>query len=199
MNISLSKTSVGTTIKGIFEEEKLAYFNGKEDEFLLQNNLLHVGLGKKSEFTTDGNANYMWMQTFYSHLNDLGTAGFVMANGAMTTNNIGEKNVSGFGLTAKAWRDFDFMEDMDIPMRKGSCCGVHFCDSTGSERLYTRISTTKRTEYKEASFYAHGMYRIAFDRYLAKVAEDAGAEIRVATVGVDVLRKGEGLRSIIVF
>ncbi|MFO7852632.1 MAG: N-6 DNA methylase [Bacteroidota bacterium] len=50
-------------------------------------------LGKKTEFTTDGNANYMWMQTFYSHLNELGTAGFVMANGAMTTNNAGEKNV----------------------------------------------------------------------------------------------------------
>jgi len=50
-------------------------------------------LGKKTEFTTDGNANYMWMQTFYSHLNELGTAGFVMANGAMTTNNSGEKSV----------------------------------------------------------------------------------------------------------
>ena len=50
-------------------------------------------LGKKTEFTTDGNANYMWMQTFYSHLSELGTAGFVMANGAMTTNNSGEKNV----------------------------------------------------------------------------------------------------------
>jgi type I restriction enzyme M protein len=35
----------------------------------------------------------MWMQTFYSHLSELGTAGFVMANGAMTTNNAGEKNV----------------------------------------------------------------------------------------------------------
>ena len=33
------------------------------------------------------------MQTFYSHLNELGTAGYVMANGAMTTNNSGEKNV----------------------------------------------------------------------------------------------------------
>jgi len=53
-------------------------------------------LGKKTEFTTDGNANYMWIQTFYSHLNDLGTAGFVMANGAMTTNNSGERNVRQF-------------------------------------------------------------------------------------------------------
>lgn len=49
--------------------------------------------GPKEEFTTDGNANYMWMQTFWSHLSDKGTAGIVMANGAMTSNNKGEKNV----------------------------------------------------------------------------------------------------------
>ena len=42
---------------------------------------------------TDGNANYMWMQHFLHHLKDEGTAGFVMANGAMTTNNSGEKDV----------------------------------------------------------------------------------------------------------
>lgn len=42
---------------------------------------------------TDGNANYMWMQHFVHHLKDGGTAGFVMANGAMTTNNSGEKDV----------------------------------------------------------------------------------------------------------
>jgi type I restriction enzyme M protein len=49
--------------------------------------------GPKEEFTTDGSANYMWMQTFWSHLSDKGTASVVMANGAMTSNNKGEKNV----------------------------------------------------------------------------------------------------------
>ena len=49
--------------------------------------------GNKEEFTTDGNANYMWMQTFWAHLSDTGTASVVMANGAMTSNNKGEKNV----------------------------------------------------------------------------------------------------------
>lgn len=49
--------------------------------------------GPREEFTTDGNANYMWMQTFWAHLSDTGTAGIVMANGAMTTNSKGEKNV----------------------------------------------------------------------------------------------------------
>ena len=35
----------------------------------------------------------MWMQTFWSHLNETGTAGFVIANGAMTSNFKGEGNV----------------------------------------------------------------------------------------------------------
>ncbi|MDF3027039.1 MAG: SAM-dependent methyltransferase [Fluviicola sp.] len=52
--------------------------------------------GPRDEFTTDGSANYMWMQTFWSHLSDTGTAGIVMANGAMTSNNKGEKNVRQF-------------------------------------------------------------------------------------------------------
>jgi len=38
----------------------------------------------------------MWMQTFWSHLSDTGTASIVMANGAMTSNNRGEKNVREF-------------------------------------------------------------------------------------------------------
>ncbi|NVK64924.1 MAG: SAM-dependent DNA methyltransferase [Flavobacteriales bacterium] len=52
--------------------------------------------GPRDEFTTDSSANYMWMQTFWSHLSDTGTAGIVMANGAMTSNNKGEKNVRQF-------------------------------------------------------------------------------------------------------
>lgn len=42
---------------------------------------------------TNSNANYMWMQHFLYHLNSSGTAGFVMANGAMTTNVKEEKEV----------------------------------------------------------------------------------------------------------
>lgn len=40
---------------------------------------------------TDGNANYFWMAHFLHHLKEGGTAGFVMANGAMTTNTTVEK------------------------------------------------------------------------------------------------------------
>jgi type I restriction enzyme M protein len=42
---------------------------------------------------TDGNANYMWFQSVWNHLSNNGTAGIVMANGAMTSNNKGERNV----------------------------------------------------------------------------------------------------------
>ncbi|MBS1615873.1 MAG: SAM-dependent DNA methyltransferase [Bacteroidetes bacterium] len=49
--------------------------------------------GPKETFTTPGNANYMWFQTLWAHLSERGTAGVVMANGAMTTGSAGEKNV----------------------------------------------------------------------------------------------------------
>ena len=49
--------------------------------------------GAKDTFTTPGNANYMWFQTLWQHLSERGTAGVVMANGAMTTGSAGEKNV----------------------------------------------------------------------------------------------------------
>lgn len=49
--------------------------------------------GAKETFTTAGNANYMWFQTLWYHLSERGTAGVVMANGAMTTGSAGEKNV----------------------------------------------------------------------------------------------------------
>jgi len=49
--------------------------------------------GAKEQFTTDGNANYMWFQTLWYHLSEKGTAGVVMANGAMTSGSAGEKNV----------------------------------------------------------------------------------------------------------
>jgi type I restriction enzyme M protein len=49
--------------------------------------------GPRDTYTTDSSANYMWMQTFWHHLSPTGTAGVVMANGAMTSNTIAEKLV----------------------------------------------------------------------------------------------------------
>ena len=49
--------------------------------------------GPKETFTNNGSANYMWFQTIWNHLSPRGTAGVVMANGAMTSGSQGEKNV----------------------------------------------------------------------------------------------------------
>lgn len=51
---------------------------------------LHVG--RRRCQPTDGNGNYFWMMHFLYHLKDGGTAGFVMANGSMTTNVKEEKD-----------------------------------------------------------------------------------------------------------
>jgi type I restriction enzyme M protein len=59
----------------------------------------HRLFGTRELFTTDGNANYMWFQTIWHHLSSRGTAGVVMANGAMTTGNAGEKNVREFMIS----------------------------------------------------------------------------------------------------
>lgn len=50
-----------------------------------------LNIGYRRGQVTDGNANYMWMMHYLYHLADGGTAGFVMANGAMTTNQTQEK------------------------------------------------------------------------------------------------------------
>ncbi len=48
-------------------------------------------IGYQKGQVTNGNANYMWMMHYLYHLADGGTAGYVMANGAMTTSQTAEK------------------------------------------------------------------------------------------------------------
>lgn len=48
-------------------------------------------IGYRKVQPTNSNANYMWMMHMLYHLADGGTAGYVMANGAMTTNTREEK------------------------------------------------------------------------------------------------------------
>jgi len=43
-------------------------------------------IGSRKCLPTDSNANYFWIMHFFYHLKEGGTAGYVMANGAMTTN-----------------------------------------------------------------------------------------------------------------
>lgn len=48
-------------------------------------------IGYQKGQITNSNANYMWMMHFLYHLADGGTAGYVMANGSMTTNTTQER------------------------------------------------------------------------------------------------------------
>mgnify|MGYP001258076437 CR=1 FL=1 len=78
-------------------------FPGMEFDFVISNppfNMRDWGAERISKNdprligpVTNSNANYMWMQHFLYHLKEGGTAGYVMANGAMTTNLSGEKEV----------------------------------------------------------------------------------------------------------
>jgi len=51
-----------------------------------------LSIGKRRCQATDSSANYFWMMHFLYHLKEGGTAGFVMANGSMTTNLREEKD-----------------------------------------------------------------------------------------------------------
>ena len=104
MNLALRDLSFDVRMGDSLLEDK---FPDLEADYILANPPFNVSgwhpedlpendprlFGPKEEFTTDGSANFMWMQTFWSHLSPTGTAGIVMANGAMTSNNKGEKNV----------------------------------------------------------------------------------------------------------
>lgn len=57
----------------------------------LDANDARLTIGYRKVQPTNSNANYMWMMHFLYHLADGGTAGYVMANGAMTTNTREEK------------------------------------------------------------------------------------------------------------
>ena len=61
-------------------------------------------VGKRQCTPTDSNANFFWMMHFLYHLEEGGTAGFVMANGSMTTN-IKEERETRISLIEEGYVD----------------------------------------------------------------------------------------------
>jgi type I restriction enzyme M protein len=57
----------------------------------IDGNDARLRIGYSRGQVTNSNANYMWMMHYLYHLDDGGTAGYVRANGAMTTNTAEEK------------------------------------------------------------------------------------------------------------
>lgn len=98
----------------------------------------------------------------------------------------GEKNASGFALSSKAWRDFPFIREMELPsMRYCRQCVAHFISPPPEmeERFAFSSGPSRRMSYPEArDFFAVGMLRREFDPYLAGLAVRAGAELRTASL-----------------
>lgn len=61
-------------------------------------------VGTRRLAATNSNANYFWMMHFLYHLKDGGTAGYVMSNGAMTTN-VGEEKAARIALVEEGFVD----------------------------------------------------------------------------------------------
>jgi len=113
----------------------------------------------------------------------------------------GEKNSSGFGLSPKAARDFDYIKDLDVPSLWPTKFGVmHIPDPVPSnaDRMTWGLTPPRRSSYPQASEYmVQMMYRPEFDQWMAERATSAGAEFKLATLATDVLRDGERIAGVI--
>nr|MDO8114774.1 NAD(P)/FAD-dependent oxidoreductase [Candidatus Sigynarchaeota archaeon] len=105
----------------------------------------------------------------------------------------GDKAASGCGLPPRMWREFDFMKDLDIPSYKIKYQALHLLDDTLGERFSMRWSPSDLGEYPEArEYFQVNVYRPGFDRFLAKLAVNAGAELRTSTLIENVLKDDAG-------
>ncbi len=105
----------------------------------------------------------------------------------------GDKSSSGCGLAPRIFRDFDFVREMDIPGLKIKYQSLHMLDENLEERFMMRWSPSDLGEYAEArEYFQVDVYRRDFDRFLANLASEAGAELRTGTLVEDVLKDSEG-------
>ncbi|MBC7253256.1 MAG: NAD(P)/FAD-dependent oxidoreductase [Actinobacteria bacterium] len=105
----------------------------------------------------------------------------------------GEKNASGFALSSKAWRDFPFIREMELPsMRWCRKCVAHFLSPPPEmeERFAVSSGPSRRMSYPEArDFFTVGMLRREFDPHLAGLAVGAGAELRTRSLVTGLVRE----------
>lgn len=109
----------------------------------------------------------------------------------------GEKNSSGFGLSPKAARDFDYIKDVDVPSLWPTKFGVmHIVQPkpSNADRMTWGLTPPKRNSYPQASEYmVQMMYRPEFDQWMADKATSAGAELKLTTLATNVIRDGENV------
>jgi electron transfer flavoprotein-quinone oxidoreductase len=105
----------------------------------------------------------------------------------------GDKASSGCGLPPRMWREFDFMKEMDMPSVKIMYQTLHMLDESLNERFTMRWSPSDLGEYAEArEFFQVNVYRRYFDQFLARLATEAGAELRTSTLVTNVIKDSEG-------
>nr|MDO8084656.1 FAD-dependent oxidoreductase [Candidatus Sigynarchaeum springense] len=99
---------------------------------------------------------------------------------------IGDKNSSGCALSPKCWRDLPFMDRFfaEVPHRIGKLAAMHFIDSNRQETSSVSYSPSKRfAPYPVASqFLTVNVYRSEFDKWLGKLAREAGATIKTSSL-----------------
>lgn len=105
----------------------------------------------------------------------------------------GDKASSGCGLPPRMWREFDFMKEVDMPSVKIMYQTLHMLDESLNERFTMRWSPSDLGEYAEArEFFQVNVYRRYFDQFLARLATEAGAELRTSTLVTNVIKDSEG-------
>jgi len=113
----------------------------------------------------------------------------------------GEKNSSGFGLSPKAARDFDYIKDLDVPSLWPTKFGVmHIVKPKPSneDRMIWGFTPPRRNSYPQASEYMiQMMYRPDFDQWMSNLARKAGAELKLATLATGVIREGENIVGVV--
>ena len=106
----------------------------------------------------------------------------------------GEKNVSGFGLTSKAYRDFPWLAGMELPsMRIGRKCVGHMLSPPPEldERICILSGPSKRISYPEGrEFITVMIMRREFDQYLAERAVASGAKLTTASLVTGLVKEG---------
>ena len=113
----------------------------------------------------------------------------------------GEKNSSGFGLSPKAARDFDYIKDLDVPSLWPTKFGVmHIVEPepSNTDRMTWGLTPPKRNSYPQASEYMiQMMYRPEFDQWMAEKAISAGAELKLTTLATNVIRVGDNVVGVV--
>jgi len=113
----------------------------------------------------------------------------------------GEKNSSGFGLSPKAYRDFDYIHDLDVPSKWPTKFGVmHIVKPMpqNGDRMIWGFTPPKRNSYPQASeFMIQMMYRPEFDQWMADKAVAAGADLKLKTLAADVIRDGTNVVGVV--